>query len=125
VAGGYREYLMTDLQGVGAGVDVPHELLSGDLSNVNYSSYRAGMLGFRNAIDAILWLTLIPMYCRPTWRTLYRHPGVDRKAAGGELQRPVDGIEVRVRRSVEGRDGRIETHPDGHADALRSDSSLA
>jgi lambda family phage portal protein len=68
VAGGYREYLMTELQGVGAGVDVPYELLSGDLSNVNYSSYRAGMLGFRNAIDAFRWLTLIPMYCRPTWR---------------------------------------------------------
>jgi len=50
-AGGYREYLMTELQGIGAGVDVPYELLSGDLSNVNYSSYRAGMLGFRNTIE--------------------------------------------------------------------------
>ena len=38
--GGYREYLMAELQGVGAGVDVPYELLSGDLSNVNYSSDR-------------------------------------------------------------------------------------
>ena len=59
---------MTELQGVGAGVDVPYELLSGDLSNVNYSSYRAGMLGFRNTIEAFRWLTLIPMFCRPTWR---------------------------------------------------------
>jgi len=66
--GGYREYLTTELQGIGAGVDVPYELLSGDLSLVNYSSYRAGMLGFRNAIEAFRWLTLIPMYCRPTWR---------------------------------------------------------
>ena len=66
--GGYREYLMTELQGIGAGVDVPYELLSGDLSNVNYSSYRAGMLCFRNAIEAFRWLTLIPMYCRPAWR---------------------------------------------------------
>jgi lambda family phage portal protein len=66
--GGYREYLTTELQGIGAGVDVPYELLSGDLSLVNYSSYRAGMLGFRNAIEAFRWLTLIPMFCRPTWR---------------------------------------------------------
>src|ERR1035441_4113021 len=66
--GGYREYLTTELQGIGAGVDVPYELLSGDLSLVNYSSYRAGMLGFRNAIEAFRWLTLIPMLCRPTWR---------------------------------------------------------
>jgi lambda family phage portal protein len=67
-AGGYREYLMAELQGIGAGVNVPYELLSGDLSNVNYSSYRAGMLGFRNAIEAFRWLTLIPMFCRPAWR---------------------------------------------------------
>ena len=26
------------------------------------------MLGFRNAIEAFRWLTLIPMFCRPTWR---------------------------------------------------------
>src|ERR1019366_4204351 len=67
-AGGYPEHLMTELQGIGDGGDAPDELLSGDLSNVNYSSYRAGMLGFRNTIEAFRWLTLIPMFCRPTWR---------------------------------------------------------
>ena len=86
--GGYREYLMTELQGVGAGVDVPYELLSGDLSNVNYSSYRAGMLGFRNAIDAFRWLTLIPMFCRPTWRRF-----IDTLVVTGAIPTPQYGVQ--------------------------------
>ena len=81
--GGYREYLTTELQGIGAGIDVPYELLSGDLSLVNYSSYRAGMLGFRNAIEAFRWLTLIPMFCRPTWRRF-----IDALVTTGKLQQP-------------------------------------
>ena len=86
--GGYREYLMTELQGVGAGVDVPYELLSGDLSNVNYSSYRAGMLGFRNAIDGFRWLTLIPMFCRPTWRRF-----IDTLVLTGAIPAPAYGVQ--------------------------------
>jgi capsid protein len=67
-AGGYREYLMTELEGAAAGVCMPFELMSGNMSNVNYSSYRAGLLGFRNTIEAFRWLTLIPMFCQPAWR---------------------------------------------------------
>lgn len=66
--GGYREYLMTELEGAAAGVCMPFELMSGNMSNVNYSSYRAGLLGFRNTIEAFRWLTLIPMFCMPAWR---------------------------------------------------------
>jgi lambda family phage portal protein len=66
--GGYREYLMTELEGAAAGVCMPFELMSGNMSNVNYSSYRAGLLGFRNTIEAFRWLTLIPMHCMPAWR---------------------------------------------------------
>jgi lambda family phage portal protein len=87
-AGGYREYLMTELQGIGAGVDVPYELLSGDLSNVNYSSYRAGMLGFRNTIEAFRWLTLIPMFCRPTWRRF-----IDTLVLVGKIPGPNYGVQ--------------------------------
>ena len=86
--GGYREYLTTELQGIGAGVDVPYELLSGDLSNVNYSSYRAGMLDFRNTIEAFRWLTLIPMYCRPTWRRF-----IDTLVLIGKLPKPNYGVQ--------------------------------
>lgn len=67
-AGGYREYMMTELQGIAAGLSLPYELLTGDMSQVNYSSWRGGMLGFRNTIENYRWLTLIPMFCMPVRR---------------------------------------------------------
>jgi lambda family phage portal protein len=67
-AGGYREYKMTELQGIMAGIGLPYELGTGDMSQVNYSSWRGGMLGFRNTVEAYRWLTLIPLFCLPVWR---------------------------------------------------------
>ena len=67
-AGGYREYTMTEVQRIMAGVCVPYELGSGDMSNVNFSSWRGGMLGFRNTIEAYRWLMLISQSCMPTRR---------------------------------------------------------
>jgi len=63
--GGYREYKMTELQGIAAGLGIPYEVLAGDLSLVNYSSWRGGQLGFRNTIEGYRWLTLIPQFCQP------------------------------------------------------------
>jgi lambda family phage portal protein len=67
-AGGYREYKMTELQGIMAGIGLPYELGTGDMSQVNYSSWRGGMLGFRNTVEAHRWLTLIPLFSMPVWR---------------------------------------------------------
>jgi lambda family phage portal protein len=67
-AGGYREYKMTELQGIMAGIGLPYELGTGDMSQVNYSSWRGGMLGFRNTVEAYRWLTLIPLFSMPVWR---------------------------------------------------------
>jgi lambda family phage portal protein len=67
-AGGYREYKMTELQGIMAGIGLPYELGTGDMSQVNYSSWRGGMLGFRNTVENYRWLTLIPLFCMPVWR---------------------------------------------------------
>src|ERR1035438_8664621 len=38
------------------------------MSQVNYSSWRGGMLGFRNTVEAFRWLTLIPLFAMPVWR---------------------------------------------------------
>jgi len=67
-AGGYREYKMTELQGIMAGIGLPYELGTGDMSQVNYSSWRGGMLGFRNTVENYRWLTLMPLFCMPVWR---------------------------------------------------------
>ncbi len=47
---------------------MPYELLAGDLSQVNYSSIRAGLVEFRRMIDAAQWQLFIPMLCAPVWR---------------------------------------------------------
>jgi len=51
VLGGYREYKTTELEEIAAGLGLPYELMTGDLSKVNYSSWRGGQLGFRNTIE--------------------------------------------------------------------------
>lgn len=66
--GGYGEFKRASLQTIAAGFRVPYELLSGDLSQVNYSSIRAGLLEFRRMIDAVQWQVIIPMFCAPVWR---------------------------------------------------------
>lgn len=66
--GGYREYKMTELQGIMAGIGMPYELGTGDMSQVNYSSWRGGMLGLRNNVENLRWLTMIPQFAMPVRR---------------------------------------------------------
>jgi len=66
--GGYGEYKRASLHTISAGFRVPYELLTGDLSQVNYSSIRAGLVEFRRQIDAVQWQLFIPMFCAPVWR---------------------------------------------------------
>lgn len=67
-AGGYRDYVNTNQATIAAGLGLTYEQLTGDLSRVNYSSYRAGHLSFRNGIEAFRWLSFIPMACRSVRR---------------------------------------------------------
>lgn len=64
---GVSEWLRGQLHIVAAGFRMPYELLTGDLSQVNYSSIRAGLVEFRRLIDAVQWQIIIPMLCQPTW----------------------------------------------------------
>ena len=65
---GYREF-MRDLQcRIASGIGITYEQLTGDLSNVNYSSYRAGHLSFRTKIDQFRWLCLVPMFLNPVYQ---------------------------------------------------------
>ena len=66
--GGYSEYKRASLHATSAGFRVPYELLTGDLSQVNYSSIRAGLVEFLRQIDAVQWQLFIPMFCAPVWR---------------------------------------------------------
>ncbi len=66
--GGYAEYMRLQLHAVAAGVGLTYELLTGDLSQVNYSSIRAGLIEFRRRMEALQWQLLVPGLCQPVWR---------------------------------------------------------
>ncbi len=64
---GYESYSRKILQGIAAGSGITYEMMTGDLSNVNFSSGRMGWLEFqRNVVD---WQEnmLIPMLCDKVW----------------------------------------------------------
>lgn len=64
----YDTYKKSMLHTIAAGFRVPYSLLSGDLSQVNYSSSKIGLEAFRRLISAVQWQLVIPMLCEPVWR---------------------------------------------------------
>jgi lambda family phage portal protein len=64
---GYGEYSKTQLRGIAAGIGVTYEALTGDLSNVNFSSGRMGWLEFHRQVQAWQSNLVIPKFCAPAW----------------------------------------------------------
>lgn len=67
-AGGYTEYISAVLHGVAAGYNITYESLTGDLSQVNFSSARMGWLESQRFFTDCQLDTIIPMICNPVWR---------------------------------------------------------
>lgn len=84
--GGYGEYVRQQLHAIAAGAGMTYELLTGDLSMVNYSSYRAGILEFRRAVEQYQWLTFIPMFCAPVAAAFQRAALIGRGAKSGTVE---------------------------------------
>ncbi|MFT3968541.1 MAG: phage portal protein [Sphingobium sp.] len=59
-SGGIGELFRIGLLASAAGLSITYEMISGDLSNVNFSSYRAGELQHKRYIGRLHWLTFIP-----------------------------------------------------------------
>ncbi|TRD22108.1 phage portal protein [Palleronia caenipelagi] len=59
--------LRMSLQAMAAALGVPEFLLSGDLTNANYSSLRAGLIPFRVRMEQVQYSTLVPQVLRPVW----------------------------------------------------------
>jgi lambda family phage portal protein len=51
-----------------SGMGVTYDQATGDLSQANYSSLRAGKIEFRREIEMLQHLTVIPMLCKPMYR---------------------------------------------------------
>ncbi|OSM07666.1 putative lambda family phage portal protein [Magnetofaba australis IT-1] len=67
VGGQYGEFMRTQLRAVAVGLGLTYEQLTGDLTGVNYSSIRAGMVEFRRRMEQIQRMVLIHQFCRPVW----------------------------------------------------------
>lgn len=61
---GDKEFVNNSRHAIAAGWGVTYEQMTGDLSEVNYSSIRAGMLDFRREVEQTQDLVIIPMFCR-------------------------------------------------------------
>jgi lambda family phage portal protein len=83
VGGSYSEFLRAQFRAVAAAIGVTYEQLTGDLSGVNYSSIRAGMLEFRRRTEAIQHGVLVHQLCRPVWNAW-----LDQAVLSGSLTAP-------------------------------------
>lgn len=61
-------FLRFNLQMLAAGLGLPEHMLSGDLTNANYSSLRAGLLPFRQRVEQLQYHVLVPQLLNPVWR---------------------------------------------------------
>lgn len=68
IGAGVDDFMRRELQGIAAGAGVTYEQLTGDLSQVNYSSIRAGLLEFRRSVEQFQNCFFIFQFCRPVWR---------------------------------------------------------
>lgn len=56
------------LRGSASGMGITYESMTGDYSEVNFSSARMAWLQFNRFIEQVRWLTVIPQFCSPTYR---------------------------------------------------------
>jgi len=66
-AQGYTDYAKISLRAIAAGYGVTYEALTGDLTQVNFSSGRMGRLQHERAIAKSRSNLVIPRLCQPVW----------------------------------------------------------
>ncbi len=64
---GYSEYASVTLHAVAAGLGIPYESLTGDYSQVNFTSGKMGRSEFHGLLDVAQWKTFIPKFCGGTF----------------------------------------------------------
>jgi lambda family phage portal protein len=68
--GDYEPFSRVSRQAIAAGLGLPYEVMTGDLSNVSFISGRIGRLDFKQSVEAIQNTVLIPQLCEPAGRWL-------------------------------------------------------
>ncbi len=87
-APGYVPYVKQKLHVIAAGMGVTYEMLTGDMSEVNFSSARVRQNDFRRDVEMTQWLTIIPTLCNRMCEAF-----TDAAYLAGLIQRPDYDIE--------------------------------
>jgi lambda family phage portal protein len=64
----HQSFCATSLRGVAAGLGVTYEDLTGDYSQVNYSSARMARQAYMADVEDWRWNMLVPQFCAPAWK---------------------------------------------------------
>lgn len=62
------ELAKLNIRSISAGLGLPDFVVSGDLSNANYSSLRAGLVSWQRKLDQYQYHILVPQLLTPIWR---------------------------------------------------------
>lgn len=68
VGANYDIFMKWVLRSIAAGIGVTYEQLTNDLSDVNFSSIRAGLNEFQRKCEALQEQVVVFQFCRPIWR---------------------------------------------------------
>lgn len=67
-APGYTDYTKWQLHLIASGFGVPYEAMTGDMSEVNFSSARIRSIDYRREVEMTQWTNLVPRLCNPVCR---------------------------------------------------------
>jgi len=84
VGGSYEAFMRQQLRAIAIGMGITYEQLTGDLTGVNYSSIRAGLIEFRRHCAALQHHILVHQLCRPVW-----HKWLQLALLKGALKQPL------------------------------------
>jgi lambda family phage portal protein len=87
-APGYVEYVAQQHHMIAAGIGVPYESMTGDMTKVNFSSARIRRIDFKLAVDQTQSLLLVPQLCNRV-----RSAWMEAAILAGTLQRPEPGVD--------------------------------
>ena len=68
VGGSYEAFFRQQLRMIAVGLGITYEQLTSDLTGVNYSSIRAGLIEFRRRCTMLQHQVLVYQLCRPVWQ---------------------------------------------------------
>ena len=73
VGGTYEVFIKQQLRAIAVGLGITYEQLTGDLTDVNYSSIRAGLVEFRRKCTALQHNLMVFQFCRPVWNKWFEY----------------------------------------------------